>query len=210
MSFKGFTPEDFQVFTINGLEARMTAIREQLQPKFRQLGEQLTVDLSSLIGDEMFLHIAKHARRTVNPPKDTWLAIGPNKRGYKKYPHFQVGLFDDYLFIWLAYIYELPNKEQIAERLIQNVSKIEKMVPNDFVVSTNHMKKNAQPIRTISIEETLTRFKNVKKAEFLIGRNIVKDDPILTDGEKLQNLIFETFKTLVPVYKISLAYGNGN
>ena len=124
MSFKGFTPEDFQVFTINGLEARMTAIREQLQPKFRQLGEQLTVDLSSLIGDEMFLHIAKHARRTVNPPKDTWLAIGPNKRGYKNIPIFKL----DYLMIIYSFglpTYELPNKEQIAERLIQNVSKIE-------------------------------------------------------------------------------------
>src|SRR5699024_11327687 len=69
-------------------------------------------DVRAMVGSDMHLHIAKHARRTVNPPNDTWMAIAGNKRGYKKHPHFQVGLWDDHLFIWLAYIYELPRSEE--------------------------------------------------------------------------------------------------
>src|SRR5699024_8349621 len=102
----------------DGLAERMTAIQTNIQPKFKQIGEQLRADLSIALGEELYLHIAKHARRTVNPPKDTWLAICDNKRGYKKHPHFQLGLFDDRLFIWLALIYELPNKPNIAQSLI--------------------------------------------------------------------------------------------
>ena len=68
-----------------------------------------------------------------------------------------------------------------------------KMVPNDFVVSTNHMKKCATD-QNNSIEETLTRFKNVKKAEFLIGRNIVKDDLDINRWEKLQTLFSKPLK----------------
>src|SRR5690625_163422 len=95
MTFNGFNQDDFSVFKIDGLEKRMEAIQKQIQPKFKELGTELVEDLSTYLGNEVFLHIAKHARRTVNPPQDTWLAIADNKRGYKKHPHFQVGLFDD-------------------------------------------------------------------------------------------------------------------
>ncbi|RCO06314.1 DUF1054 family protein, partial [Bacilli bacterium] len=94
MSLQGFNKEDFETFHIDGLDSRMEAIQNRIQPKFQLIGSQLVDVLSAELGNEMFLHIAKHARRTVNPPQDTWLAIGNNKRGYKKHPHFQLGLFD--------------------------------------------------------------------------------------------------------------------
>ncbi|MGH7918306.1 MAG: DUF1054 family protein, partial [Candidatus Binataceae bacterium] len=34
---------------------------------------------------EFFAHVAKHARRTVNPPPETWAAFGPSPQGYKRY-----------------------------------------------------------------------------------------------------------------------------
>lgn len=112
MRFTGFTDSDFETFQIEGLEERMEAIEDRIRPKFRTIGQELTDELSARLGSEMFLHIAKHARRTVNPPQDTWLAIAANKRGYKKHPHFQVGLFDDFVFVWLAFIYELPKNRK--------------------------------------------------------------------------------------------------
>lgn len=203
LEFNGFTDDDFHVFSIAGLDERMAAIRERIQPKFRKLGSFLTAELSATIGEEMFLHIAKHARRTVNPPNDTWLAIGPNKRGYKQYPHFQVGLFDDHVFLWLAYIYELPNKKDIGSRLLEHLDEIKETVSKDFVVSTDHMKKNSVSIQEIDLVNTLTRFQEVKKAEFLIGRNIKKGDPILKDGIAFTKLAVATFQSLVPIYKRS-------
>src|SRR5699024_8397682 len=125
MTFTGFRQSDFEVFTIDGLTERMSGIQEQIQPKFKQIGDELLDDMSAITGSEMYLHIAKHARTTANPPHDTWLAIAGNKRVYKKQPHFQVGLWDVRLFIWLALIYELPNKTKIAQNLLNNMQMFE-------------------------------------------------------------------------------------
>ncbi|RRN69056.1 DUF1054 domain-containing protein [Peribacillus simplex] len=203
MQFEGFTKNDFDTFNIEGLEGRMTAIQERIQPKFQTIGQALTDDLSLNLGNEMFLHIAKHARRSVNAPKDTWLAIAANKRGYKQHPHFQIGLFDDHVFIWIAFIYELPNKTEIAKTFLDNLDEIEKRVPSDFVVSLDHMKKDAISMKEIDLKAALERFRDVKKAEFLIGRHIEANDPILTDGDAFSKLAKETFETLIPLYKLS-------
>ncbi|MBD8003692.1 YktB family protein [Bacillus norwichensis] len=205
MQFDGFTENDFQTFHIDGLDERMAAIQSRIQPKFKMIGEALTSDLSSMIGTEMFLHIAKHARRTVNPPQDTWLAIANNKRGYKKHPHFQVGLFDDHAFLWLAYIYELPGKSEIAEKFLNHMAEIQEKVPGDFVISMDHMKKDAVTLKEIDLKKTLERFRDVKKAEFLIGRHIAADDPIVQDGDKFISLARDTFETLIPIYKLGYA-----
>jgi uncharacterized protein YktB (UPF0637 family) len=85
--------DDFDVFSIEGLDNRMEALQNQIQPKFQKLGTHFADRLSAHGTDEFFPHVAKHARRTVNPPKDSWVAFAPAKRGYKALPHFQVGLW---------------------------------------------------------------------------------------------------------------------
>lgn len=203
MKFNGFNQNDFDTFTIDGLEARMKAIQERIQPKFRAIGQPMTDDISAELGNEMFLHIAKHLRRSVNPPKDTWLAIAANKRGYKQHPHFQIGLYDDHVFIWLAFIYELPNKANIANTFLKNLKTIISIVPNDFVVSLDHMKKDAISMKEIDLKKALERFRDVKKSEFLIGRHFGANDPILSDGNEFFNVVKDTFETLMPLYKLS-------
>ncbi|MCG7407651.1 DUF1054 domain-containing protein [Paenibacillus sp. ACRRX] len=205
-TFTGFNASDFDTFQIEGLEARMEAIRDRIQPKFRFIGEHLTGEAALLAGQEMYLHIAKHARRTVNPPKDTWLAVGPNKRGYKSLPHFQVGLFDDHVFIWLAFIYEATNKQQIAQSFLQQLDNVKKLVPDHYVLSMDHMNKHANRVGDLSAEEfiqTLNRFRDVKSAEWLIGRHIDAADPILADGQAFMKLVDDTVRTLMPLYKLA-------
>ncbi|MEW9697896.1 DUF1054 domain-containing protein [Paenibacillus sp. SI8] len=207
MHFTGFTKHDFETFAIEGLDGRMEAIRERIQPKFKALGDSLCEDLSLLSGNEMFLHIAKHARRTVNPPVDTWMAICPNKRGYKQVPHFQVGLFDDHVFIWLALIYELPNKANIATRYMKEISRFEKELPADFVLSFDHMKKDTVAISQLDRDgwqTALTRFRDVKKVELLIGRNLSSGDPLLTQGPAFEQLVKQTFESLMPLYRMAV------
>lgn len=203
MEFTGFSAKDFETFQLDGLAERMEAIQTRIQPKFRQIGEQLTSDLSIKLGNEMFLHIAKHARRTVNPPKDTWLAVCNNKRGYKKHPHFQVGLFDDRLFIWLAFIYELPHKESIARNFQKHIDEIEANIPDHFVISQDHMKKDAVSMKDADVQAILSRFEKVKKAEFLVGVHIDAHDEILQDGEQLLTYIQETIDALIPIYQLA-------
>lgn len=87
-----FTQKDFKVFDIPGFQERMQAIAERIRPKLTVIGEALVPAISGLVDQQLYLHVAKHARRTVNPPDDTWAAIGADKRGYKKDVHFKIAV----------------------------------------------------------------------------------------------------------------------
>lgn len=92
MASSAFRPVDFKVFEVKGFEARMAQIRERIRPKLETLGQQLTPAIARATATDAYAHVAKHARRTVNPPDDTWVAFGPDARGYKKTPHFKVAV----------------------------------------------------------------------------------------------------------------------
>ena len=62
-----WTNKDFNVFQIDGLEQRMDALNECVRPKFQLLAEDFSSFFSSQLGEEFYPHVAKHARRTVNP-----------------------------------------------------------------------------------------------------------------------------------------------
>src|SRR5207244_11733140 len=92
MSFPGLTPADFKVFDIDGFKPRMDAIKTRIRPKLEAIGRDLLPDVARIAGDTAFAHVARHARRTVNPPEDTWVAFALDKRGYKKHCHFKVAV----------------------------------------------------------------------------------------------------------------------
>ncbi len=85
MATLGFRAEDFAVFKIDGFSARMERIFDRVRPRLVRLGEELAPELARAQHLEFFPHVAKHARRTVNPPPETWVAFGPSARGYKRY-----------------------------------------------------------------------------------------------------------------------------
>jgi uncharacterized protein YktB (UPF0637 family) len=206
MSFQGFTPLDFQTFTINGLEPRMEGIRERIQPKFKSIGDALLDDVSILAGNEMHLHIAKHLRRKTNAPKDSWMAFSSNKRGYKQHPHFQVGLFDDHLFIWFALIYELPHKKEIAKIYLQQLQQVINFIPQDYVISLDHTKKDSLIAGNLSAtdwEHILVKFRDVKKTELLVGRHFQANDSLLANGEAFIHAVKETIIELMPLYRLA-------
>ena len=92
MPFPGFTAADFKVFDVDGFAPRMAAIRSRIRPKLEAAGRHLLPDVTRIGGAEAFAHVAKHMRRTVNPPDDTWVAFAADKRGYKKHCHFKVAI----------------------------------------------------------------------------------------------------------------------
>ena len=85
MATLGFSRADFEVFAIEGFSARMAKIYERIRPRLVRLGIELAPELSRKLHMEFFPHVAKHMRRTVNPPDETWAAFGPSPRGYKRY-----------------------------------------------------------------------------------------------------------------------------
>ncbi len=85
MATLGFTPVDFEVFKVEGFNERMQQIYAHVRPKLVKLGDELAPQLARRLHMEFFPHVAKHARRTVNPPPETWAAFGPSPKGYKRY-----------------------------------------------------------------------------------------------------------------------------
>ena len=196
--------DDFDVFSIEGLENRMEALQNKVQPKFITLGRHFADRLSAHGTDEFFPHVARHARRTVNPPKDSWVAFAPAKRGYKALPHFQIGLWGTHLFIILAVIYENPDKKGIAERLGGQLDSLTSL-PASYIVSGDHMKPEAVSIDATGSEGVLAlleRLHTVKKAEFLVGRHLSREKASAMSEDEFMTFAEETFDRLLPVYDI--------
>ncbi|EUJ41761.1 YktB family protein [Brochothrix campestris] len=204
MTFNGFLSDDFTQMTSPTLEGRMHFLRETIQPKFYELGGSLTDFLSVSLGNEMYLHVAKHLRRSVNPPDSTWLGICHSKRGYKKHPHFQVGIWKDYIFLYLSYIYETENRTAISDAFLEN-NELFAALPADFVISPDHTENRYLPLTEANLAATLTRFKTVKKGEFLVGKVLLKDNPLLADPVALEKEIEATFTAMLPLYKLSMS-----
>jgi uncharacterized protein YktB (UPF0637 family) len=80
-------PEWVHVFEIPGFSDRMTLIRGTVRPGLLALSAELSANLSGMGPRDYWPHVASHMRRRVNPPPETWLALGPEKRGYKAYAH---------------------------------------------------------------------------------------------------------------------------
>ena len=199
-----WTEKDFNVFQIDGLDARMEALTEHVRPKFHELGDFYSPFFTANLGEEFYTHVAKHARRTVNPPKDSWVAFAPYKRGYKSLPHFQIGLWGTHLFIVAAIIYEAPQKSVMAERLLNNIDLFDQL-PNEFIISGDHMSPeafNLEESRDAELEQLLTRLRDVKKAEFLVGRHILAEDAAKLTPEQFEKLTTETFESLLPIYNV--------
>ncbi|MCM3746203.1 DUF1054 domain-containing protein [Paenibacillus pasadenensis] len=208
LAFPGFGPSDFDVFGIPGLEPRMEALIAGIRPKLELLGERLSPELAALSGTEFFPHVAKHARRTVNPPKDTWVAFAANKRGYKAHPHFQIGLWGTHAFIQFAVIYEAPGKADFAARAIARLEEIRSLVPSGagYRWSGDHMQPGAELHDSMSGEQLhglFERLRSVKSAELLCGIHLDRNDPLLQNGEAFVAKAESIFQTLMPLYQLA-------
>ncbi|ANY72076.1 hypothetical protein BBD41_05415 [Paenibacillus ihbetae] len=205
-AFTGFNDQDFDVFSVPGLEARMEALIERVRPKLELIGAELAPLVSALAGEDMYVHVAKHARRKVNPPIDTWVAWAANKRGYKALPHFEVGLFGTHLFVIFAIIYESPNKAVFAANLETKLKKTIKALPDHFYWSMDHMNPEGTLHQAMSqgdFEKLIHKLKEVKKAEVMCGLRIPREEAVKLSGDKLLEKVQETFETLLPLYKMS-------
>ncbi len=201
-----FAPADFDVFAIPGLEPRMEALIANVRPKLTALGEALASELTALVGEEMFPHVAKHARRTVHAPNDTWVAWAANKRGYKMLPHFQFGMFATHAFAQFAIIYESDKKTVFAKALDRDLKKIKTIVPSSYVWSMDHMKPEGTPHREMTddaFRRISEKLAGTKQSEVLVGIRLDRGDPLLADGPALYETIRGTFETLMPLYRMS-------
>lgn len=198
-----FTEKDFDVFTIAGLDPRMAEIRSMIQPKFQELDDYFAEKLGEKLETEFFVHIAQHRRRTVYPPENTWSALSQKKRGYKMEAHFQLGIWPEYLFMWLSLIDNPKNEKEIAQAFLDNQPLFQQL-DDDFYLSIDHTQPEIERLNEADLEKHLTRFRDVKKGEFQIGRIIRKTDDLLNDPEKARAYMLQTYEELLPLYQLAI------
>lgn len=197
-----FKPKDFKAFNVEGLDARMEALNEYIRPQLHELGEYFSDFFTSQTGETFYPHVAKHARRSVNPPKDTWVAFATNKRGYKMLPHFQIGMFEDQLFVMFGIMHEAKDKATRA-KVFERKFKAIQQLPDDYRVCLDHMKPDKPFIKDLTdddLKEAIQRAINVKKGEFFIARAITPQDKRLTSDKAFIAFLEETFDQFLPFY----------
>lgn len=197
-----FKPKDFKAFNVEGLDPRMEALNEYIRPQLHELGEYFSDFFTSQTGETFYPHVAKHARRSVNPPKDTWVAFATSKRGYKMLPHFQIGMFEDQLFVMFGIMHEAKDKATRA-KVFERKFKAIQQLPDDYRVCLDHMKPDKPFIKDLTdddLKEAIQRAINVKKGEFFIARAITPQDKRLKSDKAFIAFLEETFDQFLPFY----------
>ncbi|WEV61249.1 DUF1054 family protein [Streptococcaceae bacterium ESL0729] len=198
-----FTKDSFKVFAPLDLDERMAEIRRVIQPTFQEILEGLAPLVSDKVRDTTHIHIAQHRRRTKNAPDSTWSAISTNKRGYKSEPHLQLGIWKNYIFMYLSMIDNPKGERSMANLLLDKVEALNSL-PDDFVYSKDHTKDDYYPMSE-GLEKALIRFRDVKKGEFEFGRIVDINSDLWDNPAALESYIKETYSHLLDFYKDLLA-----
>ncbi|MFH1809678.1 MAG: DUF1054 family protein [Pseudomonadota bacterium] len=114
-----FNRDDLAVFSIPEPEARISAIEGRLDPKLQSLGHELIDELAVRTGEELHAALAVHTRKKKTPPDETWLALGPGARNYKKEPFFAVGVSLNAVHVRVQVREECSRKVKIGEVVVE-------------------------------------------------------------------------------------------
>lgn len=202
-----FTANDFRVFEIPDFAGRMRAIREQVRPKLTALGESLAPHIGRLIKGEVFPHVAKHARRTVNPPEDTWVAFGPDRRGYKKHTHFKVAVSKNRV----RYLFEVgpehEDKRGWARRWERRPADLIAIVKRGQDIGWFKNEHDEDPAASAGeagpaeIRMMLGELTRRRDGQLVLGRRLSRAEVTGMTAEAFQKAALDVFRVLAPLYQ---------
>ncbi len=201
-----FTQSDLDIFKISGFKERMSAIREKIRPKLEQFGEEVAPALMTQFKAEFFPHTAKHMRRKVNPPDETWVAVGPRSRGYKAYIYFSLCIGKKGIQARVVMKDESNDRQVLGENLVKNIPFFLKRSA-DFKNLADYTRRdeNYLPKYTHHLEEDLAmtadRLQNLKSATFDVGYELP------ATHKNIQQVFLKAVDLLYPFYACGLQAG---
>ena len=208
MPSTAFGAADFKVFEVTGFAQRMSEIRSRIRPKLETLGQRLVPEVSRATGAEAFAHVAKHARRTVNPPDDTWVAFAPDKRGYKKHCHFKVAVSRNAVRFLFEVGPEHDDKKRWAAAWKTNAPKLGPVLNRMKGLAhfkNEHDEQPASLLADLSIDEfgalgdeTL----RTRDGQFVVGRAIPSAEAARWTEAQYRAAALETVRALSPLYRL--------
>lgn len=190
-----FDKNDFKVFEDMTLSGRLDLIKTNLDPKFEVFGSDLLKHLEDEYQQKFFMKIAKHQRRTKNPPPDTWLAINQDKKGYKKTPHLELGLWPDRYFITFSLLADIRDRQKYYPILEKYQDQI---VKEGWGVSNDHTSSKLLPAS--DFEKVIAHYQKVKSSDLVIGFELLNTSKEVLSGnydQLLQDKFLQLSKYLV-------------
>ena len=203
-----FTAKDFKVFEISGFHERMGAIAASVRPKLAGIGEELAPKLAGMIDQPLFVHVAKHARRTVNPPDDTWAAIGAGRRGYKKDVHFKVAVSRNCVRLLFEVGPEYYDKSEWALKWNRDIKEIAEAVRSKRNLAWFKDEHDEDPEAVLSewsldelgsLARELTRRKN---GQLVVGRRIDRKELLQMKPAQFKRIALNTFKPVSGLFSL--------
>jgi uncharacterized protein YktB (UPF0637 family) len=208
MAFPRFSSGDFRVFDIPGFKPRMEAIKARIRPKLEAAGQEILPDVARVGGADAFIHVAKHARRTVNPPSDTWVAFAGDKRGYKKHPHFKLAISRGGVRFLFEAGPEHADKRRWAaawKRHAPQLVPVLRRAKGLGWFKNEHDEMPAAVLQDLTSEdvtrlaEELTR---TRDGQFVIGRAVPAEEAARWRPRDYSRAARETFHVLAPLYRL--------
>ena len=208
MASPAFVAADFRVFDVKGFKSRMTEIRTRVRPKLGAFGESLASSVGRSVGGPVFVHVAQHARRTVNPPNDTWVAFGPDVRGYKKHSHFKVAVSRHCVRFLFEVGPEHADKRRWASTWKKNaptVGSVLRRVKHLAWFKNEHDEEPASPLADFTPEklgELADELIRTRDGQLVIGRVVPADEAARWTEAQYRSAALDTFRTLAPLYRL--------
>ncbi|HUF93831.1 MAG TPA: DUF1054 family protein [Candidatus Limnocylindria bacterium] len=208
MPSSAFRATDFKIFEIKGFRPRMTELRARVRPKLEAIGHSLSPGVSRATGGDAFAHVAKHARRTVNPPADTWVAFGPDARGYKKHCHFKVAVSRRCVRFLFEVGPEHEDKKRWASAWKKNAGRLGPVLRRVRGLAwfrNEHDEEPAAPLSDLTTEqlaELADGLLRTRDGQFVLGRAVSGEEAARWTEAQYRAAALETFRALAPLYRL--------
>jgi len=203
-----FTLNDFKIFDIPGFSERMAAILTRIRPKLTSIGQELAPRVSEFIDTPLYVHVAKHARRTVNPPDDTWAALGRDARGYKKDAHFKVAISRHCVRFLFEVGPEYYAKRDWADGWHREFKDIAGLLKGNKDLDWFKGEHDEEPAAHVldfatadlkKLGDDLTRRKD---AQLVFGRRVAAAEFVSLKPKQVEKAALDTFKPLAALFQI--------
>jgi len=203
-----FGAADFKIFDVAGFQPRMSQIRERIRPKLETIGHSLAPAIQRTTGDETFVHVAKHARRTVNPPDDTWVAFAADRRGYKKHVHFKVAVSRHCVRFLFEVGPEHEDKRRWAaawKKSAPRIGPVLRRVKGLAWFKNEHDETPAAALGDLTPEDLAGLADEVirtRDGQLVLGRAVTAEEAARWTEAQYRGAALETFRALAPLYRL--------
>lgn len=202
MQFTGFTSEDFDVFHIPEFAARMAALRAEIRPKLVALGEDLAARVEELSGLPAFPHAAQHMRRRVNPPAETWVAFGRDRKGYKRWTHYRVAINAEGVRVTVFVEDDADDKPQLGSALKSRAAELIRELGRApicwFTLGSDGIAQ--ADLTPDALERAGADLLRLKGAKFQAGVPMPRNEVLRWSPEQIEEWSVEQMQVLRPLY----------